>query len=204
MSVASETPPVAARPRGHLVGRRVAAILEVVLAPERLPVLLAAAAAAVLALEWRDRGRVGTSSATPGRAVASPTRYVALLRGINLGRRNVKSARLREIFEAMGYANVETFIASGNVVFTAEQEAPDALAAAIETGLRDALGYDVRTILRTGQELVAVAEHQPFPEPEADETPTINIAFLEDPVRRPARARARPGHRPGRLPRGRP
>ena len=43
--------------------------------------------------------------------------YVALLRGINVGGRNVKMDRLREIFESLGFSNVETFIASGNVIF---------------------------------------------------------------------------------------
>jgi uncharacterized protein (DUF1697 family) len=45
------------------------------------------------------------------------TRYVALLRAINVGDHNVKMAHLRTLFDSLGVSNVETFIASGNVIF---------------------------------------------------------------------------------------
>ena len=47
------------------------------------------------------------------------TRYVAFLRGVNLGKRTVKSAELKAAFEAMGFENVKTLLASGNVLFDA-------------------------------------------------------------------------------------
>lgn len=57
-------------------------------------------------------------------------RYIAFLRAINVGGHTVKMDRLREIFEALGFSNVETFIASGNVVFETTARDPAALEAA--------------------------------------------------------------------------
>jgi uncharacterized protein (DUF1697 family) len=110
------------------------------------------------------------------------TRYVALLRGINLGRRNVKMDRLREIFGELGCADVATYIASGNVIFSALERDPDRLTRIIETGLREALGYEVAAILRTGPEMMAAAAHEPFPGvPDIAELP-LNVAFLREPA----------------------
>jgi uncharacterized protein (DUF1697 family) len=90
-------------------------------------------------------------------------RYVAFLRAINVGGHTVKMDRLRQLFEAMAFRNVSTFIASGNVVF----ESPSADAAAIERrierGLKQGLGYDVETFVRSCRELASLAARDPFP-----------------------------------------
>lgn len=90
-------------------------------------------------------------------------RYVAFLRAINVGGRTVKMDVLRGRLEALGYANVESFIASGNLIFEAGRKTPEALEAEIERELRTALGYEVATFLRTTAELAAVAAFDPFP-----------------------------------------
>jgi uncharacterized protein (DUF1697 family) len=87
-------------------------------------------------------------------------RYCAFLRGINLGRRRLSMDRLREHFEALGLANVATFIASGNVIFDANDDDPTALEVRIEAHLAGALGYEVDTFLRTLTELDAVARSE--------------------------------------------
>jgi uncharacterized protein (DUF1697 family) len=84
------------------------------------------------------------------------TRYVAFLRAINVGGHVVKMDRLRAIFEELGFANVKTFIASGNVLFETTAKDPAALELKIAKGLRKALGYDVAVFLRTGPELEEV------------------------------------------------
>lgn len=89
-------------------------------------------------------------------------RYVAFLRGMNLGGRRIKNDDLRREFEVLGLAEVATFRASGNVVFAAEGEGEAALAARIEAGLADALGYEVPVFLRGGEEVRAIAAHDPF------------------------------------------
>jgi uncharacterized protein (DUF1697 family) len=110
------------------------------------------------------------------------SRYFAFLRAINVGGHTVKMDALRHIFESLGFTSVETFIASGNVIFEAGQQDPAALEKAIETRLHEALGYEVATFIRTAAELAAIASYQPFPQSDLDEAPTLNIAFLADPL----------------------
>jgi len=104
---------------------------------------------------------------------------IAFLRAINVGGHTVKMADLRQLFEALGFSNVETFIASGNVIFDAAGEAGE-LERKIEPHLHKALGYEVITFLRTIPELAAVAEHTPFANWEAEAENTLFIAFLKD------------------------
>ena len=84
-------------------------------------------------------------------------RYIAFLRGINVGGHRVKMDRLRSLFEEMGLADVSTFIASGNVVFSANSNDVDSLSSRIEQCLAQRLGYDVATFIRTPAELEAIA-----------------------------------------------
>jgi uncharacterized protein (DUF1697 family) len=88
--------------------------------------------------------------------------YVAFLRGMNLGNRRLKNPELRAEFEALGLAEVSTFRASGNVVFESEESGEAALAGTIESGLGEALGYEVPVFLRSGAEVVAIAAQEPF------------------------------------------
>ena len=89
--------------------------------------------------------------------------YVAFLRALNVGGANVvKMDRLRKIFEETGASDVETVIASGNVVFTSSSKSEKALGAKIAARLEDALGYEVATFLRTPEELAAIASRNPF------------------------------------------
>jgi uncharacterized protein (DUF1697 family) len=91
-------------------------------------------------------------------------RYVAFLRGINLGKnRRVRKEALCAAFEDAGMEEVSTFRASGNVIFSAGRESEAKLTARIEEALAAALGYDVRTYLRNDQELQAIAQSRPFP-----------------------------------------
>jgi uncharacterized protein (DUF1697 family) len=87
-------------------------------------------------------------------------RYVALLRGINLGGHTVKMDRLKKLFAELGFKKVETFIASGNVVFEAASKNAGALEKKIAVHLEKSLGFPVATFLRTDQELAAVLEHE--------------------------------------------
>ena len=91
-------------------------------------------------------------------------RYVAFLRGMNLGNRRIKNPELKAEFEGLGLLEVATFRASGNVIFGVEgREARTKLTARVEAGLRDGLGYDVPVYLRSIEEVAAIAAHEPFP-----------------------------------------
>lgn len=106
-------------------------------------------------------------------------RYIAFLRAINVGGNNiVKMDFLRRLFEALGFSNVETFIASGNVVFEATSKNAQALERKIENSLREALGFEVTTFIRTDTELAAIANYRPFSQSELEEAVALNIAFL--------------------------
>ena len=89
-------------------------------------------------------------------------RYIAFLRAINVGGHIVRMDRLRGLFEALRFRNVETFIASGNVIFETASADEAKLTARIEKHLEKALGYPVRTFLRTNEELQAMSTYQPF------------------------------------------
>lgn len=89
-------------------------------------------------------------------------KYIAFLRAINVGGHTVKMDHLRSLFETMGFAQVETFIASGNVIFDSPNLNSQALESQIEATLHKALGYAVATFIRSTAELAAVANHQPF------------------------------------------
>jgi uncharacterized protein (DUF1697 family) len=104
---------------------------------------------------------------------------IAFLRAINVGGHTVKMDYLRRLFEAMGLANVETFIASGNVIFDATPQSKKTLERKIEDALQEALGYKVATFIRSTTELAEIAHYQPFKESElAAEGNMLYIAFL--------------------------
>ena len=88
--------------------------------------------------------------------------YAAFLRAINVGGHVVKMDRLRKIFEEAGARDVETVIASGNVLFASPSRNEAALAAKLAAALETALGYEVATFLRTPAELAETAGRRPF------------------------------------------
>ena len=113
-------------------------------------------------------------------------RYAAFLRGINVSNRRASKEELTACFSGLGLEGVGTFRASGNVVFDAARAKPDKLATRIESALADALGYEVRTFLRTEAEMRAMAELRPFPAKavEASAGKLQVIMLLERPPKR--------------------
>jgi uncharacterized protein (DUF1697 family) len=109
-------------------------------------------------------------------------KLVAFLRAINVGGHTVSMGTLRREFEAIGLKHVETFIASGNVVFTAPQGRTTALERKIEKRLHDSLGYEVRTFIRTEAEVAAIAGYKPFEDAQLRSAQAVNVAFLGDPL----------------------
>lgn len=106
-------------------------------------------------------------------------RYVAFLRAINVGGHTVKMDRLRGLFEDMGLRNVETFIASGNVLFDSAAK-PASLESKIERQLEAALGFPVATFLRTTDEVRTVAAAEVFPgAAELPKPHLVQVGFLK-------------------------
>ncbi len=104
--------------------------------------------------------------------------YFAFLRALNVGGRVIKMDRLAQLFEKLEFTQVETFIASGNVIFQSPNRTAAALEKKIAAHLKQELGYEVATFLRTGPELAAAAAHQPFPAKDAAAAHAIYVGFL--------------------------
>ena len=103
-------------------------------------------------------------------------KYVAFLRAINVGGHIVKMDHLRSLFESLGLSNVETFIASGNVIFDLRTKNAELLERKIGKHLKEMLGYEVVTFIRTMEEVAAVASYKPFPD--AELTAEGNIIYV--------------------------
>jgi uncharacterized protein (DUF1697 family) len=107
-------------------------------------------------------------------------KWVALLRGVNLGARNkVPMAELRTLLENTGYGSVQTYIASGNVLLDGPA-ARNKLGSDLERLVADAFGVTTAVILRKPRELAATIEAHPF-----KRTSDTHVAFLAE---RPAKS----------------
>jgi uncharacterized protein (DUF1697 family) len=109
-------------------------------------------------------------------------KYIAFLRAINVGGHNVKMDHLRGLFEAIGHSHVESFIASGNVIFDSPSPSAGDLEIAIAAHLQAQLGYAVATFIRTPSELVEICAYWPFEDADhGAEGHTLHIGFLAQP-----------------------
>lgn len=102
---------------------------------------------------------------------------MALLRGINLGKRRVTNARLGELFELAGCEGVSTFQAAGNVLF---EDGPSV--AVIRTTLEEGLGYDVAVYIRTAEEMARIASAPPFPGVHPQKPSSLLVTFFDGEV----------------------
>lgn len=94
------------------------------------------------------------------------TVYIALLRGINVGGKNIiKMNDLKKVFESIGLNEVQTYIQSGNVLFKSNEE-KGLLLKKIEHEIERVFGFSVTVILRTSQELEQILKNCPFSEKE--------------------------------------
>lgn len=111
------------------------------------------------------------------------TSFVAFLRGINLGRRQIRSAELKDEFEKLGFAKVRTLLASGNVIFAGEPE--NGLQERIEQALHQRFGFEVGTVLRTQEELQELVKSDPFRGRKEDKDTKLYVTFLAGPAEKP-------------------
>lgn len=108
--------------------------------------------------------------------------FVALFSGINIGgNRIVKMAELRAFFEELGFADVASYIQSGNVVFEADADAA-ALTAKIEAAFEERWGFRSRIMVRDLGWLEALVANNPYPEVAADHTKLHASALEREPT----------------------
>jgi uncharacterized protein (DUF1697 family) len=112
------------------------------------------------------------------------TRYVAFLRGINVGGHIVVKATLEKVFTDLGFMNVSAYKQSGNIVFDASEQATCDLDAKIEAALKSAVGFDVPVFLRTLADLKDIVKLAPF-RGQSESGSSFLVTFLNAPAKLP-------------------
>lgn len=126
------------------------------------------------------------------------TRYVALLGSINVGGNRLKMTELREALEREDFEDVETVVASGNVLFSHDERPSEGLAEKIAYVVKDRFGIDTFAAVRSRDELAAAIADNPFRED--GEARFVHTIFLDQPLdREPFEAFAKSYAGPERL-----
>ena len=107
-------------------------------------------------------------------------RHVALLRAVNVGGRTLPMAALRTLCEDLGWADVTTYIQSGNVVFSVEGKT-DALEVKLEKAIVKEFGLEVPVIVRTAAQWARYAKANPFPKAAEDEPNRLMLLLAKRP-----------------------
>jgi len=119
------------------------------------------------------------------------SRHAAFLRGVNLGKRQVKGAELREVFEGLGFAGVRPLLASGNVLF--ETGAGKGLQRQLEAALERRFGFAIGVVLRTQEELQAMLAREPFAAVPEGADAQCFVLLLAEPLTPPPELQGVPG-----------
>ncbi|MFD7259243.1 DUF1697 domain-containing protein [Streptomyces sp. NPDC059874] len=107
-------------------------------------------------------------------------KYAVLLRGINVGgMKKVPMAELRSVLEGLGHEDVQTYLQSGNAVFSSAKKQPAALARELEKAIEAHFGFAVACLVMDGDYLRAVADACPFPAAEL-EGKQLHATFLSE------------------------
>jgi uncharacterized protein (DUF1697 family) len=105
--------------------------------------------------------------------------FVALLRGINVGgNKKVPMADLKKICEKMGFKNVRTILATGNVIFDAAEDDAEALTKKIAAGLAKAFGFPIPVIVRPFGDIESIIKADPFSKIKTTEDTRLYVTFL--------------------------
>lgn len=105
-------------------------------------------------------------------------RRIALLRAVNVGGRKLPMAELRGLCGELGWRDVQTYIQSGNVIFSAEGDAA-ALESTLEQAVERRFGYWSDVIIRSGEQWRGLLAHNPFPQEAAREPNRVFIGFAK-------------------------
>ena len=106
--------------------------------------------------------------------------YIAFLRGVNVsGVKKIKMADLRVMLEDLGFANVATYIQSGNVIFKSEKSINQELAEKIKNGIQETFGFDVPVLVKSRTDILNILEESPYKKAEDLEAKRIYYALLK-------------------------
>ena len=109
--------------------------------------------------------------------------YAALLRGINVGGKNlIKMTELKACLEAQGFKDVSTYIQSGNVIFSADNSARTRLTSQVEEALSEAFNYTARVVVRSYKEMNDIVARAPKGFGSDPATYRYDVIFLKEPL----------------------
>ena len=115
-------------------------------------------------------------------------KYVAFLRGINVGGKNkIKMETLREVFGGLGYKNVKTYINSGNVIFETTKTDDRKLALEIENAIEKEFSLNIKIMVRTIKEINNILENNPF-DGQFENDKDLHVLFLSEELSEEKRA----------------
>lgn len=106
--------------------------------------------------------------------------YVALLRGINLGKRQVKMSQLKLLLESLGFCNVRTLLASGNVVFESDEKNVARLTQKLERELAQEFGFPIDCIIRSMSQVKGIVNNNPFKSVSMDAATRLYVTFFSE------------------------
>ncbi|MBN1450485.1 MAG: DUF1697 domain-containing protein [Anaerolineales bacterium] len=110
--------------------------------------------------------------------------YISLLRGINVsGQKQVRMADLKNLYEALGLVNVQTYVQSGNVVFDSAEQDAIKLTKAIEAQVEKVFGFSVPVLTRTAGDFRRIIKNHPFAQ---EDSLRVLVTFLYE---RPAQSK---------------
>ena len=111
-------------------------------------------------------------------------RYIAFLRGINVGGKNIiKMENLKASFESLGFKNVKTFIQSGNVFFDSGITNAATISKKIESGLLKEYKSEIKVMVRTAEEIESMIKRNPFKNIALDEKIKLYVSFSLDNIK---------------------
>ena len=106
------------------------------------------------------------------------TTYVALIRGINVGKKTIIMKKLAEAITSAGYKNVTTYIQSGNVIFETKKTSNSTLGRKFSNIILDKFGYDVDVMIRTKDEFSLIIKEAPFKKADINSDKKLYVTFL--------------------------
>ena len=111
-------------------------------------------------------------------------KYISILRGINVGgKRKILMKDLKEIYQNLGFSDVETYIQSGNVIFNSDNLDKKEISQKLEKAIFEKYNFEVPIIIRTKEELINIQSSNPFVKNKEEKQELINnlhLTFLEE------------------------
>lgn len=107
-------------------------------------------------------------------------KYVALLRGINVGGKTIRMGDLKTVFDSLGFTEIKTVLASGNVVFSSKETDTVLLTKEIEQALAKTFGFSVSVTIRTADYIVELVKPNPFKSITVTPDVRLYVTFLKE------------------------